>query len=902
MTGAENRKEFFEMNSEPFFSVVIYMSNEYVQTTLYSIFAQENIEQDDIQIVLAKSTDADNGEYLSDVQGERENVCILSGTFDTQAKAYDSAKKQLKGKFVCFSECGGSYTLETFANVREFLENSGIKLAAIMSTGSGNQNAAEINKGFKNKPQICDLNDKYNLPFIFLSNCFISRELTLDINTKLAVRTVFECDLMMKSALRTQIIGLFKNKNARFEPCAADSPIYSFFEELRNSETDLKAFFDEFVTANFERCIKEYGCLPKFVQYNIMMFLRWSFTAPSAEVIFAPAMTVEEYEEYLKKLLQYVDDNVINNCGLLLAHKLLIFRLKYSGRKRFVRSPFAKKMYFDNTKVCEMSTNPTNIEFVRLEENKVVLQGRIKYVGCERENFSVYALVNGTEKIEAKDRGHKYDTLVWGRNEYPGVTFEIEIDLSGMDECVIELFSVNDGDVVKRKGIRFGKFSPLASNVPDCYYYNDRRIMTYSEKNSAVVIRKASKFDKFKSELRYLKTLSKIDDDYARNAYLARMVYHVIKPFYKKQIWLISDRTNRGDDNGEAFFKYMQTVKNKNIKCYFVIDKNSEEGKRISKIGKTINTNSKKHKIYHLLSSYIISSQANNPVVNPLLSGNIYYRDILSNMRFAFLQHGVIKDDLSGWLNVYNRNMFGFVVTTNQEYQSILDYDYFYEPENVWLTGLPRHDLLYHDEKKYITIMPTWRKSLMTHPDPLTGIWLIRDDFKESKYYQFYNSLLNNERLRKTAREYGYKLCLKPHPIIDPYVDMFDKNDDVIFFDEEKTYREIFAETNLMLTDYSSVAFDFAYLRKPILYTQFDKEAFFSGEHSYTAGYYDYDRDGFGEVTYDLESTVDCIIDYIKNDCKIKDKYLERINNTFAFSDKNCSERVYQKLLAENKK
>ena len=53
----------------------------------------------------------------------------------------------------------------------------------------------------------------------------------------------------------------------------------------------------------------------------------------------------------------------------------------------------------------------------------------------------------------------------------------------------------------------------------------------------------------------------------------------------------------------------------------------------------------------------------------------------------------------------------------------------------------------------------------------------------------------------------------------------------------------------------SSVAFDFAYLGKPVIYAQFDKEEFYE-KHDYKAGYFNYERDGFGEVVYDLESTV----------------------------------------------
>ncbi len=889
------------VENKPFFSTVIYMSNDCAEDTLDSIFKQSDILQSDIQIILVRSEREDYEDYISGLKKENKNVDVCTGIFKTQASAYAEAIKLVKGKYVCFPECGGSYTEYTFAYMKAVFEVRNICLATVMPDPSTDKNFSEIIRAMKNKPNNCDLNEKYSFPLVFLSGCFISTKLAFDINTKLDIKSVFECDMLLRLAGQTQTISVFKDKAAGFRPWIRNSPVFGFFEDFRDSKEKLELFFDEFITANAKRFLDEFGCIPRFVQYNLMIFLKWSFTAPSAEKIFAPLMSIEEYEKYLKELLANIDDNIINNCGLQLAYKLLIFRIKHDGKIRFVRRSFTKRLYFKNVKVCELSTNTINIDFVELEKDKVTFRGRIKFAGCKKDEFALYAIVDQQEKIKAVDTGHSYDTFVWGRNEYPGMSFEIEIDLEGRNECKIEFFCIHKGDIIKKSNISFGKFSPVCSVVPDCYYYNDKRMMKYSPADSSVIISKASFFDRVKCELKYLKTLSRIDNDYARHAYYARILYHIIKPFYKKDIWLISDRTNKADDNGEAFFKYMQKVNNKRLKCYFVIDKNSEDGKRMAKIGKVISTNSKKHKIYHLLSSYIISSQANNPVVNPFLRGNIYYRDILCERRFAFLQHGVIKDDLSSWLNLYNRNIFGFVVTTNPEYQSILDYEYFYKPENVWLTGLPRHDFLYHDEKKYITVMPTWRKSLMKYPDPVTGIWIIRDDYKESKYYKFYNSLFNNKRLREAAKKYGYKICCKPHPIIEPYLDLFDKNDDVIFFDAEKSYREIFAESDLMLTDYSSVAFDFAYLRKPIIYTQFDKEAFFSGEHSYTAGYYDYERDGFGEVVYDIESTVDLIIDYMKNDCKIKDKYLKRINDTFAFSDKNCSERVYKKLIQGNK-
>ena len=100
------------------------------------------------------------------------------------------------------------------------------------------------------------------------------------------------------------------------------------------------------------------------------------------------------------------------------------------------------------------------------------------------------------------------------------------------------------------------------------------------------------------------------------------------------------------------------------------------------------------------------------------------------------------------------------------------------------------------------------------------------------------------------------------------------------------------------MTDYSSAVFDFAYLRKPVVYCQVDREEFFSGEHMMTAGYFDYDRDGFGEVERDLASTVERILEYAEGGCRMKDLYRERVDGFFAFRDRQNCERVLNRILS----
>ena len=148
----------------------------------------------------------------------------------------------------------------------------------------------------------------------------------------------------------------------------------------------------------------------------------------------------------------------------------------------------------------------------------------------------------------------------------------------------------------------------------------------------------------------------------------------------------------------------------------------------------------------------------------------------------------------------------------------------------------------------------------------------------------------------KSVRENGYKLAFAPHPNLKNVVPLFDTENVMVW--QGTKYRDIFAKSSLIVTDYSSAIFDFVYLKKPVIYSQFDKNTFYKN-HSYDIGYFDYETMGFGEVEYDIDSTVDRIIEYVENGCKLKPMYEERINSFFEFHDKNNCERVYKAIISQ---
>ena len=88
------------------------------------------------------------------------------------------------------------------------------------------------------------------------------------------------------------------------------------------------------------------------------------------------------------------------------------------------------------------------------------------------------------------------------------------------------------------------------------------------------------------------------------------------------------------------------------------------------------------------------------------------------------------------------------------------------------------------------------------------------------------------------------------------------------------------------------MAFDFSYLHKPVIYYQYGSDYHFDLKD----GYFDYETMGFGEVVRTEDDLVNLIMEYIENDCRIKDKYSERIDEFFLYNDKNNCKRVYDAI------
>lgn len=61
-------------------------------------------------------------------------------------------------------------------------------------------------------------------------------------------------------------------------------------------------------------------------------------------------------------------------------------------------------------------------------------------------------------------------------------------------------------------------------------------------------------------------------------------------------------------------------------------------------------------------------------------------------------------------------------------------------------------------------------------------------------------------------------------------------------------------------------------------------------------GYFDYERDGFGPVCVDLETTVDAVIHYLENGCEMEPLYRERVDAFFGRQPENRCQAVVESV------
>lgn len=356
--------------------------------------------------------------------------------------------------------------------------------------------------------------------------------------------------------------------------------------------------------------------------------------------------------------------------------------------------------------------------------------------------------------------------------------------------------------------------------------------------------------------------------------------------------WAFIDRDVDANDSAEDLYWWMREH-HPEINSWFVVRADTPDWVRMSAHGARLVAYGSPE-FYALLKNahHLASSHADRFITDALPP-----KHRPASYAFTFLQHGVIKGDISRWLNPKRIDVF--VTSTQDEYEYLAGPSpYRYGPKEVRLTGLPRFDALKalsdrvdEDQRRLIVVMPTWRDYLVGAMLGASDERATLDDFESTTYAKCISALLQSSALAETARTHDHRIVFMPHPNMHMYLDRIDVPDHVeVLSYSDADVRQILCHAALLVTDYSSTAFNAAYLRVPVVYFQFDRDAYFAG-HTERRGYFDYDTHGFGPVCGDLDATVSTIAGILGSG--LADEYVSRIERTFPVRDGRNRERVF---------
>ncbi|NLP35334.1 MAG: CDP-glycerol:glycerophosphate glycerophosphotransferase [Clostridiales bacterium] len=206
--------------------------------------------------------------------------------------------------------------------------------------------------------------------------------------------------------------------------------------------------------------------------------------------------------------------------------------------------------------------------------------------------------------------------------------------------------------------------------------------------------------------------------------------------------------------------------------------------------------------------------------------------------------------------------------------------------------GYPRNDILHSEHKEEIAAkirkklnIPEGKKTILYAPT-----W--RDDeYYGRGAYKF--ALKLDLRLLKKEIGEDYVVLLRTHYFIADSLDVTGVEDFAINVSKYDDISELYLVSDMLITDYSSVFFDFANLKRPILFYTYDLDKY----RDMIRGFYlDIESDVPGPLLYTNEEVVDAIKNIDEISAEYKEKYDEFYERFCSLEDGHAAEKVAKKV------
>ena len=867
----------------------VYNVEKYLDKAIKSVIKQ-SIGFKNIELILVNDGSQDNSDAICQKYQKKypDNVIYISKKNEGVSIARNTGLKEARGKYVNFLDSDDYIDTDFYKKAYDMLESHDEIdfVACRLKYFEASTDYHYLDYKFTGD-RIIDILEEPQSILLHINCTLIRKDIVEKIKFDSKLKISEDTKLIYEILLNKSKYGILSSSIYHYRRRVDET------SAVQNSRLNKSWYFDTIENCHeylIKKYKEKYSEVIPYLQHFLMYDIQWRM---KAELL--PTLTDSEVKKYKNSILEMIklidDDVILFQENTSVAFKQVLFDLKYKGKYKNNKELREDGVYFNNQNVFSFKKLENFVEISYVKEGKLHVEGCLNLNG-----YDLYYKVNNNRyKVNTYIRKPDFN-LFQSESKIIKDGYEIDIPLAGAKSITFEIKAGNYYYPLTNEFIHF-------SHIPNYklgYYYKEKYLL-FKKGKKIIVQYKPLRLKVFFKEILFLAYILLFKKQV--KSFVIRLLYYITKPFMPKNIWLFADREFMARDSAELLFKYTNKMpQRKKRSTYFVVEEKSEDFKRMQEFGKVLDYHSLKYKLFFLNARYIISSHADGYVNNEFGTARKFYCDIYK-FEYIYLTHGILLHDSSDWLNRINKDITLNVVTSPMEYKSLIDGYYYFKPEQLMKTGLPRHDNLMTKDvfvENKILIMASWRSSLVGPAIKGTQKRKYNPNFTKSEYFRFYDKLFNDKKLQKVLEEYNYKIKFCIHPSFRAQQKDFKGNEFVeIAIDVDSQYET--KSSKMLITDYSSAACDFAYLRKPVIYANFDLDHIYE-IHYYNKGYFDYDINGFGPNCKSYDETIKEIIKCIKNNCKMESKYIKRCNDFFYFKDDKNTKRVYDALVEHDMK
>ncbi|MDR2163044.1 MAG: CDP-glycerol glycerophosphotransferase family protein [Clostridiales Family XIII bacterium] len=544
----------------------------------------------------------------------------------------------------------------------------------------------------------------------------------------------------------------------------------------------------------------------------------------------------------------------------------------------------------------------------------------------------------GEREIPLPDAGHYAEIKYFGRTLVSFRTFEADIDIASLVEGDEIYFvrkdggdagapGVGDGSVDSGNGVdgedgdaaartedpsrlRIVFAAPQAGISPGlgCLYKDYGTFaLEYDPVSSSIKVCMPSVSLRLKNERRALRSLARAKIPFTKKLFelVLRAACFITRPYFRRlKMRLYYDRIYMGGDNGQYLFEYSS-------------DRCRAEGGPVGRhryiasnlSGAYFTLKRDEYKIHASESPYrkLLAVQADVVFATHhdamgFLGLDSFEKRWLADLFSAHvvcIQHGLAMRSAPGSRARYIDNTEMYFCASEKEADNLRLGVYGYSPEMVKVTGLPRFDGRVSYPEGIVLLAPTWHGSCAAGSSRAWVPGEYSPEFKDTAYFGVYRDLITNEQVLSLLEDSGYRLVLLLHPGISaqaPDFEGYAGGPVEVAASTVKGYGQYLNQADVLITDYSDVQYDFAYMSKPIIY-------YHPGELSptYDSGAFDCGTIGFGTVTKDVAELVACLSELVETDTDAGSDgaYAARARDFFTYHDRENRGRIYDEIERE---